>query len=205
MRNLLRIDSSARRLGSHTKALGDHAEALWRAQNPDGKVVSRHVGDGSIPLISPETITGFFTPPEQITDDLRKATALSDTLIAELQAADTLLITAPIYNFGPPAALKAWIDLITRIGHTFAYENGSFRGLTQTRRALVICAYGAEGYLEGQPFAAGNFLQPYLNFLLTFLGIQDIKFVSIQATTADEQTVNRNTTLAMLDVEAALK
>ena len=104
MRNLLRIDSSARRIGSHTKALGDHAEALWCAQNPDGKVVSRHVGDGSITLISPETITGFFTPPEQITNDLRKATALSDTLIAELQAADTLLITAPIYNFGPPAA-----------------------------------------------------------------------------------------------------
>lgn len=186
---LLRIDSSSRTTGSHSSQLADQAEALWRATHPHGTVISRHVGRDPIPVLSPETITGFFSPEDALTDDLRQATALSDTLIDELQSADTLLLAVPIYNFSVPAALKCWIDQITRIGRTFAYEDGEFRGLTQTRRAIVICAYGAEGYLDGQPFEAANFLEPYLRFLLSFLGIDDIEVVSVQATTADPNTV----------------
>jgi FMN-dependent NADH-azoreductase len=70
-----------------------------------------------------------------------------------------------------------------------SYEDGAFQGLAKTRRAVVICAYGAEGYLEGQPFSAANFVEPYLKFLLAFLGIEDIRFISVQGTTGDAQTV----------------
>ncbi|MET1416102.1 NAD(P)H-dependent oxidoreductase [Roseibium sp. HPY-6] len=186
---LLRINSSSRQSGSHSTAVADHFETCFREKHPGCRVISRHVADGSIPLISQQTIEGFYTAPTDMTDGLREATALSNTLISELQQADTLLITAPIYNFSVPAALKAWIDQIVRMGHTFSYEDGSFQGLAKTRRAVVVCAYGAEGYLEGQPFAVANFVEPYLKFLLTFLGIEDIRFISVQGTTGDAETV----------------
>lgn len=196
MSTLLRIDSSSRTTGSHSSQLADEAEALWRDAHPNGTVIRRHVGRDPIPVLSQDTITGFFSPEDTLTEELRQATALSDQLISELQSADTLLLAVPIYNFSVPAALKCWIDQITRIGRTFAYEDGAFRGLTQTQRAVVICAYGADGYLKGQPFEAANFLEPYLRFLLSFLGIEDIEVVSVQATTADPETVSDHVEVA---------
>ncbi|MFQ6548309.1 FMN-dependent NADH-azoreductase [Aestuariibius sp. 2305UL40-4] len=202
MPHLLRIDASTRTDGSFSRTLGDRAEARWRAANPGGTVTTRTITDGSIPPIAQDTITGFYTPPEAITDDLRAATALSDTLIAELQQADTLLLTTPIYNFTVPAALKAWIDQIVRIGHTFAYEDGSFRGLVQTRRAIVACAYGAEGYLNDGPLAGADFLAPYLKFLLGFLGIEDIQIVGIEGTTGDLAALSQKEAQAIAAIEA---
>ncbi|WP_428641893.1 FMN-dependent NADH-azoreductase [Roseibium sp.] len=189
---LLRINSSSRQSGSHSAAVADQFEASFRQKHPGCRVVTRNVADGSIPIISQATIEGFYTAPEAMSSELVEATALSDRLISELQEADTLLIAAPIYNFSVPAALKAWIDQIVRLGHTFSYDAGAFQGLAKTRRAVVICTFGAEGYLEGQPFAAANFVQPYLRFLLSFLGIEDIRFISVQGTTADPETVARN-------------
>ncbi|MES0885067.1 FMN-dependent NADH-azoreductase [Roseibium sp. SCP14] len=200
---LLRINSSSRQTGSHSTEIADHFEGCFRNKYPDCRVVNRHVSDGSIPLISQKTIEGFYTPDAAMTADLREATSLSDSLIDELQQADTLLITAPIYNFSVPAALKAWIDQVVRMGHTFAYEDGAFRGLARTRRAVVVCAYGAEGYLEGEPFAAANFVQPYLQFLLSFLGITDIRFISVQGTTADADTVAVNVEAAKKECQLA--
>lgn len=192
MTTLLRIDSSSRLTGSHSSDIADAVQSAWQTAVPNGQIISRRVSDGSIPIIAQDTIEGFYADPADMDDRLRAATRLSDQLIGELQAADTVLITAPIYNFSVPAALKAWIDQIVRIGQTFAVTDGAFQGLVKTRRAIVICAYGAEGYLEGQPFAAANFVQPYLSFLLGFLGIEDITFVAVQATTADPDTVAKN-------------
>ena len=144
MPSLLRIDSSSRTQGSHSSQLADRIQAAWIGAHPDGQVVTRHLTASPLPFISAETITGFYTPPGEVSDNLRAATALSDELITELKAADTLLIAAPIYNFSAPASLKAWIDQITRIGQTFSYENGAFQGLLPTKQAIVACAYGAE-------------------------------------------------------------
>ncbi|WP_299194656.1 NAD(P)H-dependent oxidoreductase [uncultured Litoreibacter sp.] len=200
MPTLLRIDSSTRVEGSHTRALGDQAQAAWLAANPAGTVITRNTPDGSIPYLSQDTIAGFFTPPDDQTPEMKEATALSDQLIAELHSADLLLITAPLYNFGVPAALKAWIDLVTRMGHTFSYEDGAFKGLTQTKRAIVVCGYGSGDYLQGQPKEAANFLEPYLRFLLGFIGIEDVQVVSVQSTTADADTVTRNMDQARADL-----
>lgn len=203
MSTLLRINSSSRLTGSHSMYLADQAEAAWQKTNPNGSVTRRHVAQDVIPVLSQETIDGFFTPPEEMTDDLRAATELSDRLIGELQAADTLLLAVPIYNFSVPAALKAWIDQVTRIGHTFSYEGGAFQGLVKTRRAVVICVYGATGYLPGQPFEQANFLEPYLRFLLAFLGIADVEIISVQSTTADDNTVAAERAQAEAEVVAA--
>lgn len=202
MSKLLRIDSSSRITGSHSSQLADEAEAAWLSSNLGGTVVRRHLGQNPLPVLSQQTISGFFTPDDALTDEMRIATELSDTLIRELQNADTLLLAVPIYNFSVPAALKCWIDQVTRIGHTFAYENGSFRGLTQTNRAIVICAYGAGGYLPGQPFEQANFLEPYVKFLLNFLGIETVDIVSVQSTTADDATVAASLQQARADLRA---
>lgn len=203
MTRLLRIDSSSRTTGSHSSQLADEAEAMWQEANPQGEVLHRHLGRDPIPVLSQETISGFFSPQDALTDALREATALSDQLIDELQSADTLLLAVPIYNFSVPASLKCWIDQVTRINRTFAYEDGQFRGLTKTQRAIVICAYGAEGYLPGEPFEKANFLDPYLRFLLAFLGIENVDFVSVQVTTADETTVAANIEAAKENLAAA--
>ncbi len=189
MPTLLRIDASARLAGSNSRVLGDHAQALWQAAHPAGSVIARDVSGPDMAPIAQDTITGFYTAADAMTDDLRRATAVSDTLIAELQSADCLLLTTPIYNFGVPAGLKAWIDQITRIGHTFAYEDGAFRGLVRTPRAIVALAYGADGYAAGGPLEQTDFLRPYLAFLLGFLGIGHVDFITAEATTADEATV----------------
>ena len=107
MSTLLRIDCSSRLTGSHTSHLADRAQTAWQEVNATGLVTRRHLVRDVIPVLSQDTISGFYTPPEAMTDELRAATALSDQLIAELQSADTLLLAVPIYNFSVPAALKA--------------------------------------------------------------------------------------------------
>ncbi|WP_269585021.1 FMN-dependent NADH-azoreductase [Roseibium sp. Sym1] len=182
MTQLLRINSSSRLEGSHSAAVADVFEAEYRQRNPGCRVITRNVADGSIPFIAQDTIEGFYAPQDTLSDDLKAATALSDALIAEIQGSDTLLLAVPIYNFSIPAALKAWIDQIMRIGHTFSMDETGFKGLVRARRAVIVCAYGAEGYLQEEPFAAANFLEPYLKFLFAFLGIETVEFVHVQGT-----------------------
>jgi FMN-dependent NADH-azoreductase len=109
-------------------------------------------------------------------------------------------VTTPIYNFSVPSALKAWIDQIVRIGHTFSYDGKSFAGMVTGKRAYVICAYGAGGYLGNGPMAAYDYLKPYLTLLLNFLGIQEVRFFSVEATTMDEATVAVNLNTAKEEI-----
>lgn len=198
---LLRIDASARLDGSHSRDLGDHFCAALRDAVPNLDITVRDLATKPTELIQDTTIVGFYTPGDEMTSAMRQATALSDQLIDELQAADTLLLTVPMYNFSIPAALKAWIDQVVRINHTFSYNGTAFTGLVKARQAYVVCAYGAAGYAPGEGFEAANFLQPYMQFLLQFLGIDSIDFAAVQATTADEQTVATNTTTAKEQID----
>lgn len=204
MSTLLRIDSSSRTTTSHSRALGDYFEKTWHVRNPNDRVVRRDLVAEPIPHIVDQTILGYYTPAEQLTPELRAATALSDRLIAELQSADVLLLTVPMYNFSVPSALKAWIDQIVRIGHTFSYDGKNFAGLVKIKRAYVLCAYGAGGYTDGGPFSAYNFLEPYLKSLLGFLGIAEVQFYAVQATTADPATVAINNDMAQQQINMAI-
>lgn len=185
MATLLRIDASARVEGSVSRQLGDSFEASWRAHNVGGTVVHRDLADSPVAQIANDTIAGFYTPAEAMTEELRSATATSDALIAEIRAADELLVTTPMYNFGVPAALKAWIDQIVRIGHTFSYDGTSFTGLVTGKRVTIAIAYGAGGYGEGGPLASLDLVRPYLQLLFGFLGFTDVRFASVEATTGD--------------------
>lgn len=180
---LLRIDASARQQGSTSRQLADDFERAWRQRHPLGIVRRRDLAVQAPAHITAHTIEGFYAPAEAMTPTLREATALSDELIAELKSAHTLLIAAPIYNFSIPSALKAWIDQIVRIGHTFGFDGQQFTGLVTGPRAVLALAYGAGGY-QG-PLSAMDHLKPYLTQLLGFLGIQHIDVLSAEGTTTD--------------------
>ena len=196
--SLLRIDSSARHQDSISRQLADGIARAWQRTHPSGIVVTRDLAVAPIPHIAASTIQGFYTPSDQMTPELRSATALSDQLIAELKGAHTLLISAPIYNFGVPSALKAWIDHIVRIGHTFSYDGQQFGGLVKGPRAVLALAYGAGGYADA--LAAMDHLRPYLTQLLTFLGMERIDVVSAEATTGDPATLASNLATAQAGI-----
>lgn len=203
MTTILRVDASSRDLGSVTRNVGDYLEGTLTA-NLGSKVIRRDLTKMPLPHIGPMTIVGYYTPADQMTDALRGATALSDELIGEVKSADVLLLTVPMYNFSVPSALKAWIDQIVRVGHTFAYDGTSFSGLLTGKKAYIVCAYGASGYAAGQPFNVANFVEPYLRFLLNFLGIADVTFFSVEATTGDEETIQVNSDAARKAIDVAL-
>jgi FMN-dependent NADH-azoreductase len=202
---ILRIDASARTTSSISRALGDYFEQTWLNYHPRDLVLRRDVVTEPILHIADPTIAGFFTPVDGLTDELRAATALSDRLIAELRAADVLLLTVPMYNFSVPSSLKAWIDQIVRIGHTFAYDGASFAGLMTGRQAYVISSHGAGGYRHGEPFAAADFRVPYLRFLLQFLGIADIRFFTVEGTTGDEFAVTAAVERVKREIDAVIE
>lgn len=202
---ILRIDASSRFAGSHSRELTDYFQTTWLEQYPQDEFIVRDIINNPLPHLTDTAITGFYTPQEQLTPELKGAIALSDALIAELQSADILLLSVPMYNFSVPSALKAWIDQIVRIGRTFAYDGTNFAGLVEVKKAYIICAYGSSGFGEEEPMAAFNFLNPYLKGLFSFLGVPEIDFFNLQGTTADRNTVAENTTKIKRAIEASIK
>ncbi|MES0885006.1 FMN-dependent NADH-azoreductase [Roseibium sp. SCP14] len=179
--SVLRIDSSARTEGSVSRDLTDRVIARL---SPD-TVVSRDLADG-LPLIDNSWIGANMTSADDRNDEQRNLLALSDTLIAELKAADTVVIGVPVYNFGIPAALKAWIDLITRHGVTFNYTETGPAGTLTGKRAILAMASAMT-----QVGAYDDFVTGYLKHLLGFLGITDIQIVA-----ADQQVLGGEEVLA---------
>lgn len=203
MPHLLRIDASSRLEGSKSRELGDYFERAWLARGAARVVTRRDLAINPVENIRQSTIAGFYTASEHMMEELRAATALSDQLIAELKHADELLITTPMYNFTAPAALKAWIDQIVRINHTFTYDGQNFTGLLQTRRAVLATAYGAAGYLNGGPFAGADHCTPYLTFMLSFLGIKHIEHIAVEGTVGDAEALARHLAQARRKIELA--
>ena len=125
-----------------------------------------------LPQIDETWVTANFTAPEDRSVAQTEALTLSDTLVAELQAADSLVIGLPVYNFSVPAALKAWIDLIARAGVTFHYTANGPEGLLTGKRAIIALASGGTEFGSDIDFASG-----YLRHMLGFVGITDITFI----------------------------
>lgn len=182
--NILRIDASARRTGSVTRDLND--KIIERFQRTgEAHVVTRDLAD-PLPLLTEEWIGANFTDPAERTDTQRETLALSDELVAELKAADVILIGLPIYNFGVPGALKAWIDLVARARETFRYSEYGPVGLLEGKRAIVTVASG--GTEAGSSI---DFASTYLKHVLGFIGITDVVFVN-----ADQMMIDADASLA---------
>ena len=174
MTTILRLDTSARHTGSVSRQLTDRIVARFG----DAKIVTRDLAQ-PLPLLDENWVHANFTPAADRTDAQRETLALSDTLVAELKEADVLVIGLPIYNFGAPAAFKAWVDLVARAGLTFQYSEAGPEGLLSGKRAIV--AYASGGVPMGSPvdFASGHVRQ-----VLAFLGITDVDFIAAEGLNA---------------------
>jgi len=175
--SILRIDASARREGSVSRDLTDQVIDRF-----DGATVTTRDLAAGVPLIDEAWVGANFTPAGDRSDDQRQALALSDTLIAELNAAGTIVIGLPVYNFGVPAALKAWVDLVARAGVTFNYTEAGPKGALEGKRAILVMASG--GVPAGSPV---DFATTYMKHMLGFLGITDVEIVAAEALAVDAE------------------
>ena len=173
---LLHLDASPRGARSHSRQLGRDYLATWRAANPGARVIVRDVGQEPPPFVSEAWVEGAFTPEAQHSAAAREAIEISNRYVDELLAADQIVITTPIYNLSLPAALKAWIDQVVRVGRTFAKGAHGFEGLARGKRVVVIVASGSD-FRPGSPGGAYNHLEPYLRAVLGFIGISDVQFI----------------------------
>lgn len=187
-KTVLQIDASARHDGSVTRELTSAVVKGMLTKTPDLKVLVRDVSSG-LPFLDDKWVAANLTDPSDRTAEQKMALALSDTLVRELKAADTLVIGAPIYNFSVPAALKAWMDLVARARETFRYTEEGPKGLLVGKKAIVAVASGG--------VKAGSDVDYATNFIVHFLGFLGIEDVTIVA--ADQLMMtseNRDAALA---------
>jgi FMN-dependent NADH-azoreductase len=185
MTTALVLTSSA--LGSASVSTGLVQEALahLRAQDPDLKATIRDLGAHPVPHFTQDASAGL-RGGEPTTKGQADARALSDELIAELQAADTIIIGAPMYNFGIASTLKAWFDYVLRAGVTFRYTEAGPEGLVKGKRAIVIESRGGL-YSEG-PAHAMDSQEPHLRTLLGFIGVTDVTFIRAEKLAFGDET-----------------
>lgn len=170
--SVLAVHASGRQTGSLSRMLT--ADIIAALEDREGDIAVRHrdLAEG-VPFVDEAWINANFTADEGRSAEQRERLAASDRLVEELQAADVLVIGSPIYNFGVPAALKAWIDMIARARKTFRYTDNGPVGLLEDKKAFVMIASG--GVPVDSPV---DFATPYLRQALRFVGITDVEVIA---------------------------
>ena len=167
---IYQIDSSARKEGSTSRALAK--KLLDKIKKPKDEVLYRDLDDEMV-FVSGLTESGMKIEKKDQTEHHKKMFELSDTLVKELKDSDIIIISAPIYNYGPPATLKAWSDLAARVGETFRFKpNGRREGLLKNKRAYLVITSGGTKLNSNE-----DFLTPWLRFILNFFGIEKIDII----------------------------
>jgi FMN-dependent NADH-azoreductase len=175
MLTLLALDVSPRGERSISRALGKRFVEDWQALNPDGRVIYRDLNAPRIPYMDNDWIAGVYAPPEvERTPEMQKALALSAELITELQGADVLFISTPMYNFTIPAVLKSWIDYVVRPGYTFRLAPGWPGMLANKKARLIVVSRDTYNPTESE---ASDFVTPVLRKALNFIGVDDVEVV----------------------------
>ena len=191
---VLRIDASGRRDQSSTRALADKLIDALEDRYTEVDVVRRDLAQG-MPHVDQNWIEANFTPDEERNANHRQQLSYSDGLVDELKAAEVIVIGVPIYNFGVPAALKAWVDMVARARLTFRYTENGPEGLLNGKKAYLVVASGGVAVDSEVDFAT-----PYMRQALRFLGITDIEVVAAaqQNMRGDESISDARTQIADL-------
>ena len=177
---IYQIDSSARKEGSTSRALAK--KLLDKIKKPDDEVVYRDLDDEMV-FVSGLTESGMKIDKKDQTEHHKKMFELSDTLVKELKESDIIIISAPIYNYGPPATLKAWSDLAARVGETFRFKpNGRREGLLKNKKAYLVITSGGTKLNSNE-----DFLTPWLKFILNFFGIEKIDTICADQMSIDHE------------------
>lgn len=197
--NILQINSSARTQGSHSSALADTLVARLRAEHPDATLTVRDLGRTPHPALDEAALQALFTPAERRTPQHAARVALDDALIAEIQAADTVVLGVPMYNFGVPTQLKNWIDAISRAKVTFRYTEKGPEGLLTGKKVYVLLTRG--GQYRNTP---ADTQVPYLRTVFAFLGMRDVEFVYAEGLAMGPDAEQAALAAARAQIEALL-
>jgi FMN-dependent NADH-azoreductase len=172
VKTLLQINSSLFSMQGQSTLLADRFVEKWKKENPDGKVIVRDLASKPVPHLTGERFQALLTEAGERTAEQAAFAAESDHLIEELESADAIVLGLPMYNFGIPSTLKAWIDHIARAGKTFKYTANGPVGLLADRPVHIFATRG--GYYEGTPMDTQS---AYMTHFLNFIGIHDMKFI----------------------------
>jgi FMN-dependent NADH-azoreductase len=197
--NILQINSSARSTGSESTRLADSIVTRLHESAPGARLQRRDLAVNPHPPIDEATLGALFTPADQRTPEQAARVALDDALIAELLAADVVVIGSPMYNFGITTQLKSWFDAVARAGTTFKYTATGPVGLVQNKKVYVTLARGGfhkEGGNDGQT--------QHLKTFLGFLGMTDVTFVYAEGLGMGPEAVAIAQAKADAEIEAEL-
>jgi FMN-dependent NADH-azoreductase len=189
----------------HSSIFGEKSQSLGLARDflqhyPHRSVVERALTSHTMPHLDSETFVAMGADASQHSHLQKEAVALSDELIAELEAADTIVLAVPMYNFSIPSTLKAWIDHVARRGRTFRYTEKGPEGLLANKKVFVLVSRGGV-YSKGSPAAPFDFQEPYLRTVLGFLGLTDVTFVHFEGVGMGPEAAAANRRKALADVE----
>ncbi|WP_072144902.1 FMN-dependent NADH-azoreductase [Hymenobacter sp. AT01-02] len=181
---ILQILSSPRGAASYSNQLANGLVEKLVAANPGSQVTVRDLTNQPFPHLEEVHLQSFFTPAEGRSPEQQAAVRHSDEAIAELMAADIVVVGAPLYNFGIASTLKAWIDHIARAGITFRYTAAGPEGLVKGKKVYVAMSSG--GVYSAGPMAAYDFVVPYLKSVFAFVGMTDVTVVRVEGTSIPE-------------------
>lgn len=197
--NILQINSSARATGSESTRMADAIVARLERANPGAVTVRRDLAADPHPVLDQDALNALFTPAGQRTAEQAARVALDDALIAQVQAADTIVIGAPMYNFGMTVQLKGWFDAIARAGVTFRYTASGPEGLLNNKKVFVALSRGGM-HRDG----ATDTQVPHLKILLGFLGMTDVTFIYSEGHGMGEEAVAKAREAANADIATAV-
>jgi len=184
MITILRIDVSARKERSLTRELSRRFIDEWLKQRPSDKIVQRDIGLNPPPAVSEDWIAAAFTPEEKRTQAQQATLQLSDTLIDEIESADIILLGVPMYNYGMPAALKAWFDQIIRINKTFTFDlargDEPLEPTLSGKHLVTLSSRGEFGFEPGGAREHRNHLDPHIRTCSKFLGVVEDHLIAIE-------------------------
>lgn len=197
--NILQINSSARGGNSHSTRLAGEIVARLQSIQANTRLSVRDLGQTPHPALDEKALQALFTPAEQRTPEQAARVALDDALIAEIQAADAVVLGVPMYNFGVTAQLKNWIDAIARAGVTFRYTDTGPEGLLKGKKVYVALTRG--GQYRNTPTDSQV---PYLKTVLGFLGLSDIEFVYAEGLAMGPEAEQKALASARAEIEQVL-
>lgn len=180
MSHLLHIDASVQGDNSVSRRLTARAAAAWRAAYPDGTVTYRDLGNDPLPHIVPSTVFAGAVPTADRTPAQAASYALSEQIVGEVLAADTVLLGLPVYNFGAPSSVKSWVDHLIAVGLSIDPE--THEGLLGGRDFVVLAARGG-GYAPGTPREGWDHAEQWLPHGVAMAGLTP-RFITAELTLA---------------------
>src|SRR6266853_218592 len=175
MKQILIVESSPRGTASASRTLTGKLRQRLEIQYPQARIIERDLVKDQLPHLDQPTLKAISTKDPVEAASLKEAARLSDRLVDELMMSDLLVIARPMWNFGIPSSLKAWIDYVVRAGKTFNYAGAGVEGLAKGKKAILVLASG--GVFSEGPWKSWDYVEPYLRQILGFIGIEDVQTV----------------------------